>query len=157
MVIGSQEQIFKKISQKLYHYLWHKLRSRTSAIDIIISRFKERECRPYLLMEERLKSYCRRECGMGDTVVAILGKYYHPGYQDNLTNSLGLRSIRLNRGGTSRWQKSKTWRSLSSPQIHQKYIYIWNNSYRTPTEHWQKTSAVKVWSPHHWATREFPK
>ena len=91
-------------------------------------------------MEERLKSYCRRECGMGDTVVAILGKYYHPGYQDNLTNSLGLRSIRLNRGGTSRWQKSKTWRSLSSPQIHQKYIYIWNNSYRTPTECWQKAS-----------------
>ena len=21
-----------------------------------------------------------------------------------------------------------------------KYIYMWNNSYRTPTEHWQKTS-----------------
>ena len=32
------------------------------------------------------------------------------------------------------------WRSPSSPQIHQKYIYMWNNSYRTPTEHWQKTS-----------------
>ena len=31
------------------------------------------------------------------------------------------------------------WRSLSSPQIHQKYIYMWNNSYRTPTERWQKT------------------
>ena len=28
----------------------------------------------------------------------------------------------------------------SSPKIHQKYIYMWNNSYRTPTEHWQKTS-----------------
>ena len=40
----------------------------------------------------------------------------------------------------SRWQKSKTWRSPSSPQIHQKYIYMWNNSYRTPTERWQKTS-----------------
>ena len=26
------------------------------------------------------------------------------------------------------------------PQIHQKYIYMWNNSHRTPTEHWQKTS-----------------
>ena len=26
------------------------------------------------------------------------------------------------------------------PQIHQKYIYVWNNSYRTPTERWQKTS-----------------
>ena len=32
------------------------------------------------------------------------------------------------------------WRSPSSPQIHQKYIYMWSNSYRTPTEHWQKTS-----------------
>ena len=36
--------------------------------------------------------------------------------------------------------EDKTWRSPSSPQIHQKYIYIWNNSYRTPTERWQKTS-----------------
>ena len=32
------------------------------------------------------------------------------------------------------------WRSPSSPQIPQKYIYMWNNSYRTPTERWQKTS-----------------
>ena len=32
------------------------------------------------------------------------------------------------------------WRSPSSPQIHQKYIYMWNTSYRTPTERWQKTS-----------------
>ena len=32
------------------------------------------------------------------------------------------------------------WRSAPSPQIHQKYIYMWNNSYRTPTERWQKTS-----------------
>ena len=31
-------------------------------------------------------------------------------------------------------------RSPSSPQIHQKYIYMWNNPYRTPTERWQKTS-----------------
>ena len=40
----------------------------------------------------------------------------------------------------SRWQRSKTWRSPSSPQTHQKYIYMWNNSYRAPTERWQKTS-----------------
>ena len=40
----------------------------------------------------------------------------------------------------SRWRKSKTWRSLSSPQIRQKYIYMRNNSYKTPTERWQKTS-----------------
>ena len=39
-----------------------------------------------------------------------------------------------------RWQKSKTQRSPSSPQIHRKYIYTWNYSYRTPTECWQKTS-----------------
>ena len=31
-------------------------------------------------------------------------------------------------------------RSPSTPQIHQKYIYMWNNFYRTPTECWQKTS-----------------
>ena len=40
----------------------------------------------------------------------------------------------------SRWGKCKTWRSPSSLQIYQKYIYMWNNSYRTPTECWQKTS-----------------
>ena len=27
-----------------------------------------------------------------------------------------------------------------SAQIHQKYIYMWNNSYRAPIECWQKTS-----------------
>ena len=43
-------------------------------------------------------------------------------------------------GESSRWRRSKTWRSASSPQIHQKHIYMWNNSYRTPTERWQKTS-----------------
>ena len=32
------------------------------------------------------------------------------------------------------------WRSPSSPQIHQKYIFMWNNSNRAPTECWQKTS-----------------
>ena len=44
------------------------------------------------------------------------------------------------RGRPSRWQKSNTQKSPSSPQIHQKYIYMWNNSYRTLTERWQKTS-----------------
>ena len=43
-------------------------------------------------------------------------------------------------GGASSWQRCKTWRSPSSPQINQKYTYMWNNSYRTPPEHWQKTS-----------------
>ena len=44
------------------------------------------------------------------------------------------------RGDLRRWQKSNTWRSPSYPQIHQKYIYTWNCSYRTPTAHWQKNS-----------------
>ena len=43
-------------------------------------------------------------------------------------------------GTRRRWWKSKMRRSPSSPQIHQKYIYTWNCSYRTPTECWQKTS-----------------
>ena len=42
--------------------------------------------------------------------------------------------------GGSRWWKIKTRRSPSSPQIQQKYIYMWNNPYRTPSERWQKTS-----------------
>ena len=42
-------------------------------------------------------------------------------------------------GRPSRLWRSKMWRSPSSPQIHQKYIYMWNNSYRTPAERWQKT------------------
>ena len=45
-------------------------------------------------------------------------------------------------GGPSRWRRSKTWRSPSSPQIHLKYIYMWNNSYRTPTERRQETSDI---------------
>ena len=32
------------------------------------------------------------------------------------------------------------WTSTSFLQIHQKYIYMWNSSHRTPTECWQKTS-----------------
>ena len=45
--------------------------------------------------------------------------------------------------GPLRWWRSKTWRSPSSPKTYQKYIYIWNNSYRAPTEGWQKTSALQ--------------
>ena len=32
------------------------------------------------------------------------------------------------------------WRSPSSPQIHENYIYMWNKPYRTLTECWKKTS-----------------
>ena len=48
--------------------------------------------------------------------------------------------VKKNLEGPSRWQRSNTWRSASSPQIHQKDIYMCNNSYRTPTECWPKTS-----------------
>ena len=78
-------------------------------------------------------------------------------------------------GGPSRWQRPKTWRSSSSPQIHQKYIYMWNNS----TEHllnagrrlqtsqktcgWQGLGAL-AWCPSEvgelssgcWTTRDLP-
>ena len=47
---------------------------------------------------------------------------------------------KITKGAPSSWWRSKTCRSPSSPQIHQNYIYMWNNSYRTPTECWQKTS-----------------
>ena len=40
----------------------------------------------------------------------------------------------------SRWWRTKTWRSPSSPQMHQKHIYMWNNYYKTPTDCWQKIS-----------------
>ena len=49
-------------------------------------------------------------------------------------------SIKLTLEIAPRWQRSKTRRSPSTPQIHQKYINMRNNSYRTPTELWQKTS-----------------
>ena len=59
---------------------------------------------------------------------------------------------RKNWEGPSRWWRSKTWRSPSSPQIHQKYIYVWNSSYRTPTECGQKTSDFPKDAPR-WPTR----
>ncbi|XP_032466755.1 serine/threonine-protein kinase DCLK1 isoform X5 [Phocoena sinus] len=49
-------------------------------------------------------------------------------------------SYKSTSGGPSRWRRSKTRRSPSPRQVHQKYICMWNNSYRTPTERWQKTS-----------------
>ena len=60
---------------------------------------------------------------------------------NNWLNKIRVFSIlKVYTGGPSRWQRNKTWRSPSSPQIYQKYIYMWNNSYRTPTERWQKTA-----------------
>ena len=40
------------------------------------------------------------------------------------------------------------WGSPSSPQINQKYIYMWNTSYKTPTECWQKTSDLPKGKKH---------
>ena len=60
--------------------------------------------------------------------------------QQSLEQNIQTQMSKMARGRPSRWRKSKTWRSPSSPQIHQKYIYMWKNSYRTPTERWQKTS-----------------
>ena len=68
--------------------------------------------------------------------ILLFGKYF--GSMVILTLFYGFKSI--TGGGASRWWKSKTWRSPSSPQIHQKYVYMRNNSYRTPSERWQKTS-----------------
>ena len=47
---------------------------------------------------------------------------------------------RFEERGPSRWWRSKTWRLPSSQQVHQKCIYMLNNSFETPTERWQKTS-----------------
>ena len=55
-----------------------------------------------------------------------------------ITHTLAYKIASLER--PSRWRRSKMWRGPSIPQIHQKYVYMWNNSYRTPTECWQKTS-----------------
>ena len=40
------------------------------------------------------------------------------------------------------------WRSPSSPQIHQKYIYMRYSYYRTCTERWQKTSDLPKGKKH---------
>ena len=63
---------------------------------------------------------------------------------------------RCEKRGPSRWQRSKTWRSPSSPQIHQKYIYMWNNSYRTSIERRQKTSDFPkaMWLRGSWYSRQ---
>ena len=50
-----------------------------------------------------------------------------------LTKDINAQQKPLKVGRPSRWRRSKMWRSPSSPQIHQKYIYKWKTSYRTPT------------------------
>ena len=48
--------------------------------------------------------------------------------------------LKLKHRETFKMAEDKTWRSPSSTQIHQKNIYMWNNSYRTLFECWRKTS-----------------
>ena len=62
------------------------------------------------------------------------------GNTENLKKNLKRYLNGYDKWSPPRWLRSKTWRSPSSSQIHQKYIYMWNNSYRTPTERCQKTS-----------------
>ena len=93
--------------------------------------------------------------------------------QDHTTHKLLIQNlnphlfnIKASTLGPSREQRSKMWRSTSSPQIHQKYIYMWNNSYRTPTECWQKPSDfpkgkklptyLAVWLTGSWCTGRVP-
>ena len=56
--------------------------------------------------------------------------------RDNCVNSKAM-------GRLLRWWRSKMWRSSFFPQIHQKYICMWNNSYRIPTECWLKPQTSK--------------
>ena len=51
---------------------------------------------------------------------------------------MGLLHLKI-KPGNGRWWRSKTESSPSSPQIHQKFIRTWNNSYRTTSEQQQKT------------------
>ena len=42
-------------------------------------------------------------------------------------------------GAVPRWQSNMTGRPLSSPQIHQKIIWMLSNFHKTISERWQKT------------------
>ena len=94
---------------------------------------------------ELFKNICSRSCSCFHWQRAVLGG---PGvwlgqWELHLHHKCegSTRARMTARGeGPSRWWMSKTWRSTSSPLIYVKCIYMWNNSYRTPTECWQKTS-----------------
>ena len=68
------------------------------------------------------------------------GNHKKAGVAILISDKIDFKIKNVTRMGPSRWWRSETGRLPSSPQIHQEYIYMWNNSYRTPTEHWQKTS-----------------
>ncbi|XP_059797289.1 triadin isoform X8 [Balaenoptera ricei] len=93
--------------------------------------------------EKQVKAKTERakeEVGAASTKKAVPGKKEEKTTK-TVEQDIQVPNFRKNPGGDlRRWWKSKTRRSPSSPQIHQKYIYTWNCSYRTPTERWQKTS-----------------
>ena len=93
--------------------------------------------------------------------------------------------LRCYREGPSRWWRSKTWRSTSSPQKHQKYRYMWKitehllNAERRPETSQKARHSPRTWlcgwqglgaparcqawgsevgelSSRHWTTRDLP-
>ena len=62
-----------------------------------------------------------------------------------------LRRIRWIRDETEeavlRWQRNKTGRPLSPPQIHQKNIWMLSKFHKTTSESWQRTSGTQKSSP----------
>ena len=62
--------------------------------------------------------------------------------------------IKMAKEGTFKMAEEKTWRLPSSSQIHQKYIYMWDNIYKTYTECWKKTSDFPkdVWLRGSWCS-----
>ena len=50
-------------------------------------------------------------------------------------------------GVTLRWQRYRSGRSLSPPQIHWKIIWMLNRFHKTTSEHWRRTSSTQKGSP----------
>ena len=51
------------------------------------------------------------------------------------------------RGAVLRWQRNRTRRPLSPPQIHQKNISVLSKFHKTTSECWQRTSGTQKSSP----------
>ena len=50
-------------------------------------------------------------------------------------------------GAVLRWQRNRTGRPLSPPQIHQKNIWMLSQFHKTTSECWQRTSGTQKGSP----------
>ena len=56
--------------------------------------------------------------------------------------------VDLNMGGAVlRWQRNRTGKPLSPPQIHQKNIWTLSKFHKTNSEYWQRTSGTQKGSP----------